>query len=404
MLRSDDLSELEMDLDKVEQCLKSLQADDTRSPSERELQRMYYTHWQKRLRLCLAKGGGTSDQFPDEVEQDAQSSLNEVKPVDDSWKVITPPPLLRGVKNIRKDFGALCDVQLNYFRKKCFKDLHLLPSGTTEPTVFKNYSYACIGKLQEIVKYAFGRFLEISLNQSGPIGAAPIDWAFLQTVDLIEGEDRTVERWITSVCDKIEDIVPDADHEFLEKIVFRTDWRAPGWLYMQPNGNTKYEASAAWERRNETDTRRALRQLRENRWILSLKSTLKDLVDTTHEILAKRKISPESEPQSRTQTPAPTAVKGNQRRESLTKPLMLRYRSGVKRAILGALTKNPTATDAEVCRFLDADGGEELPRGWRNQKEDRSFFAAYRNPRTKRKIEIAISKIRRDLRDRGLLN
>lgn len=196
MLRSDDLSELEMDLDKVEQCLKSLQADDTRSPSERELQRMYYTHWQKRLRLCLAKGGGTSDQFRDEAEQDAQSSLNEVKPVDDSWKVITPLPLLRGVENIRKDFGALCDVQMNYFRKKCFKDLHLLPSGTTEPTVFKNYSYACIGKLQEIVKYAFGRFLEISLNQSGPIGAAPIDWAFLQTVDLIEGEDRTVERWI----------------------------------------------------------------------------------------------------------------------------------------------------------------------------------------------------------------
>jgi hypothetical protein len=68
------------------------------------------------------------------------------------------------------------------------------------------------------------------------------------------------------------------------------------------------------------------------------------------------------------------------------------------------LTKNPRATDAEVCRLLDADGGEKLPIGWRKRREDRSFFDAYTEPTTKRKIEIAISKIRRDLRDRGLLN
>jgi hypothetical protein len=64
---------------------------------------------------------------------------------------------------------------------------------------------------------------------------------------------------------------------------------------------------------------------------------------------------------------------------------------------------NPVATDADVCRFLDADGGEELPDGWKKRMQDRSFSDAYASPRTRRKIGIAISKIRKDLRDRGLL-
>ena len=94
--------------------------------------------------------------------------------------------------------------------------------------------------------------------------------------------------------------------------------------------------------------------------------------------------------------PAPTPKK-------VPKALLLKYRSGIKRAILAALTKNPAATDAEVCRLLDEDGGEELPDGWANGKENRLFFNAYANPRTRHSVEIAISKIRRDLRDRGLL-
>lgn len=119
---------------------------------------------------------------------------------------------------------------------------------------------------------------------------------------------------------------------------------------------------------------------------------------------AKRRSFPEGKPQSKTQSTASAAAEGNQHSKRLTKPLLLKYRSGIKSAILLALTKNPRATDAEVCRLLDADGGEELPIGWRKRREDRSFFDAYTEPPTKRKIEIVISKIRRDLRDRGLLN
>lgn len=166
---------------------------------------------------------------------------------------------------------------------------------------------------------------------------------------------------------------------------------------MQPNGNTPYDSSSAWDRMDESDTKRVLRYLRENRWILLLEATLEDVAGNAHEALAKRPDSSQSERASNFNKPAAPTPKNE------PKPLLLKYRSGIKRSILRALTEDPDATDAQVCRFLDADGGEELPAGWKSRKEDRSFFAAYANLRTKRRIEIAISKIRRDLRDRDLL-
>jgi hypothetical protein len=42
----------------------------------------------------------------------------------------------------------------------------------------------------------------------------------------------------------------------------------------------------------------------------------------------------------------------------------LRYTSGVKRAVLIQLTRNPSATDLEICRALDGDGAVELPDNW----------------------------------------
>jgi hypothetical protein len=108
-------------------------------------------------------------------------------------------------------------------------------------------------------------------------------------------------------------------------------------------------------------------------------------------------------PDRENSTPKPASGGGDRSDQLNSKPLMLRYRSGIKRAILGALTRNPKATDAEICRALDVDGGEELPDNWKSRSADRLFFDAYSNAGTRHKIEIAISRIRRDLRDRGLL-
>jgi hypothetical protein len=402
LLRGPDISGLEADLAKVEQHLRRVEADDVFSPAERELEKSYYAHWRKRLERALANERPPSNQPSQQAEGAEPAALNQIKSSDESWKVITPPALLRAVMNIRHDCELLCDAQRDHFSAKCFKDLHPLASGMTEPTIFKNYFYGCIEKIQKIIKYTFGRFWDISLNQSGLIGAASVQWASLQVTDLIEREDKLVEDWIKCACDARRDIGSASREEFWEKVVFRTDWRAPEWLSMQPNGNDTYDASTAWKRMNEDDTRDILRYLRESRWIILLKSTLNQLVGISHEVVAKRKPLSERKPQGGEQGPAPKAPEKTRHSRS-TKPLMLKYRSGIKRAILGALTRTPTATDAEVCRSLDADGGEELPGGWRSRKEDRSFFVAYTNSRTKRKIEIAISKIRRDLRERGLL-
>jgi transposase-like protein len=75
----------------------------------------------------------------------------------------------------------------------------------------------------------------------------------------------------------------------------------------------------------------------------------------------------------------------------------------MKRAILIQLSKEPTASAAEICRALDADGGEELTRQWKRQASDRSFSDAYSDAGTRTKIETMISKVRLDMRKHGLL-
>lgn len=397
MLRGPNSEEHEIDLEKIELRLRRLNREDAFSPSERELEYQYFNHWRERLRYLLAKERPSVGATTQNAQNTGDVSTNHVKVSDESWKVITPHVLFRAVINIREDFERVCDAQRGLFQGKCFKELHELAPGMTEPMVFRNHFDACIQRFQQVVVLSFSRFLEIALKQTGIIGASPVHWASLQTTDLIEREDRLVENWIKSVCDKQNDQNTNSDEEFMEKIVFRTDWRAPRWLIMQPNGNSRYDPSTTWDRMSEADTKRILRYLRESRWILLLEATLKDVGGSAYEVLAKRTHPSQSEKPENSQKPPGATPK------SAHKPLLLKYRSGIKRAILRALTDNPAATDAQVCGFLDADGGEELPAGWRRRKDDRSFFDAYASPETKRKVEIAISKIRRDLRDRKLL-
>jgi hypothetical protein len=82
----------------------------------------------------------------------------------------------------------------------------------------------------------------------------------------------------------------------------------------------------------------------------------------------------------------------------------LKYRSLMRRAILTQLTINPDASDADICRALDSDGGVELPTRWKREPGDRLFFDAYSNARTRTKIETMISKVRLDMRKVGLLS
>jgi hypothetical protein len=83
--------------------------------------------------------------------------------------------------------------------------------------------------------------------------------------------------------------------------------------------------------------------------------------------------------------------------------LLARYRSEVKRAILIQISHDPRGNNLEICRGLDADGLLELPKAWRGKPTDRSFADAYSDPSRRHKVEAAISRVRRDLREQGLL-
>jgi hypothetical protein len=82
----------------------------------------------------------------------------------------------------------------------------------------------------------------------------------------------------------------------------------------------------------------------------------------------------------------------------------LKYRSVLKRSILVALTRDPHASDLEICGWLDEEGAGELPANWASASNDRSFETAYKDPRQRPKIHVTISKIRGDMRKNGLLD
>ena len=81
----------------------------------------------------------------------------------------------------------------------------------------------------------------------------------------------------------------------------------------------------------------------------------------------------------------------------------LNYRSGLKRAIAVELTKNQKANDLEICRALDDTGAVELPDRLKSNRHERSFETAYKDKRQRHRLELTISKVRTDMRGKGLL-
>ena len=320
-----DSSELEAVLGEIERCLQDMDTDNALSPAERELRSQYYTHRRSKIRSFLVGRSEARGEVHKEVDTSSiaerlradgghhQPTINQVNVSDESWKAITPPDLIHAVTHIREDFETLSVAQRRYFEQRCFSDLHKLEAGQTEPAVFGTHFNGCVAALRKLVPHSFGRLLDISLAQNGIVGAAPIEWAKLHLRDLIEFDGRTVDLWIKSVRDQPEYHPYSFDRKTAWEVFSRTDWRAPKWLHMQPNGNAPYDPSSAWDRLDESSTKKALKALRETRWILSLESTLEQLVGTAYEVLAKRKnssgsqsVQRPSEPGSPLSAPPPT--------------------------------------------------------------------------------------------------
>src|SRR5438067_11854211 len=76
------------------------------------------------------------------------------------------------------------------------------------------------------------------------------------------------------------------------------------------------------------------------------------------------------------------------------------YRSPLKRAIRAFLAQEPQLRDMELCCRLD-EQGVEVPKSM--QAAEGTFESAYRDPKIKPKLASAISKVRRQLRNDGIL-
>jgi hypothetical protein len=375
-----DTSELEADLAKIERCLRALDGDKALSPQARKLRRTYYSHrrdklWphlvrlkharkvqscerelrQKRKALDLFSGNATDDEIKrkaNECEQ-AENVLSEARAELDarssalidlpgeSWEAITPRELLLAVTHIRGDFERLEGGICFNTEQQCFKELHPVTAGNAEPAVFREHFWDCIRRLCAVVYGVFPRFVEISRAQKGTIGQAPIEWAALQVRDLIEHGSRTINHWVKSACDKPDYDIKSFDLKTTEELVFRTDWRAPKWLRMKPNGNAPYDPSTAWDRMDEDETRRVLKSLREDQWVLSLEATLEQLVGSAHEVLAKRKTH--AAPGS--QEPAKVTTQQGTPKNRLIDPR--------KELIAGLKARNPNRPARKICELID---------------------------------------------------
>jgi hypothetical protein len=83
--------------------------------------------------------------------------------------------------------------------------------------------------------------------------------------------------------------------------------------------------------------------------------------------------------------------------------LKLKYKSPMKRAIAWALSIDPEASDLRICRRFDEDGFVALPKSW-TTGDNRSFERAYKDPKHRRKVENLFSRVRTDMRKKGLLS
>jgi hypothetical protein len=290
---------------------------------------------------------------------------------------------------------------------------HDLLKRKTPSAILKAFFHLYQEVMAQAVKIAFRDLLETGSANAKRLDTPPIDWAEWQVKSIINSASYLTGLWLKGCCD-VQAYDSSAPHDFdwdagEEEELTWTSWRAPRYASMQPSLGLPYEASRALEREDEESSRDVVKAFKQY-FVIHLEAELKDCVGEARLALAKQ---PQQEQYSPTHsnsqqgpipnTPAvPPQILGA-RGPAHSSPLLLKYRSEVKRAILIQLTQNPGANNLEICRALDGDGAVDLPKTWKRTDEDRLFADAYMDPSRRHKIEIAISRIRADLRKRELL-
>jgi hypothetical protein len=342
------------------------------------------------------------------------------------WKQITPEDLVLSVEHIRKSFDSNDWKYSEVTRNLCHAWLHpetkdsaaLAPYNTafvsyrkiigraaeqqfddlvkigTFPAVFRAHLDVYQRALEVEVENQFNLILQIGLTNAQALEVAPVEWAKSHLKLLIGRQAYDVRLWIRRVCDK-QGSWPLGTLEGFEEAVVWKAWRAPRLIHMHPAGNTPYDDAFMWAWEDEQRSLELLEN-RSRRFVQFLEIHLDKIAGDAHVRQVQHKAPTLSDADRKPVAPA--------NRGATSGALLSKYRSELKRAVLIQLTQNPRATDNEICRGLDADGSVELPSSWRANRGDRSFTKAYLDAGLRRRIEITISKVRADLRERGLLD
>jgi hypothetical protein len=364
------------------------------------------------------------------------------EPVD--WEKITPEHLMPAVKHIRTSFETEHWKYSQVTRELCYAALHphvsQLPSlapykvafevyrqiigrtaghefddllnTRTPPSVFKAYFDAYYAGLEVNVRVQFEPMLQIGVANPEDLKILPVDWAKSQLELLINACASSIKRWVKEVCDTQDPANPDMTTEDFEERVFWTKWRAPRLIHMQPVGNTPYDHTSVWTREDEARTQQLL-AAHSNQFIQYLEIALDKIAGEAHvrvaqsrkhiQVLQKRETG-ESAHNTKSSPDPQQTENTKQGQGTKSGALMSEYRSELKRGILMQLIRRPDATDLEICRGLDGDGAVELPSSWRVRPGNRLFAEAYLSAKTRHKVEIAISKVRADLRKHGFMD
>lgn len=270
----------------------------------------------------------------------------------------------------------------------------------TPPSIFRAHFDLYYDILVILLRRSFTEILKIGLANWDALDSHPAEWAQRHSNLIVKNLLTFPQHWIKHACDIQQSPDPDRIAEDFEEIVHWRKWRAPKLIYMQPAGNAAYDPAKAWLREDEARTNELL-TARSKHFIEFLDLALAKMGGQAHVTVAQ-----DSRYSDRAHGEKRAATETNQSSPPSIESATIRvptYRSILKTAVMMQLLRKPSASDLDICNGLDEDGNVELPADWKVRADDRQFSQAYRYPKTRRRMEIAFSKIRVDLRERGLV-
>lgn len=187
------------------------------------------------------------------------------QPVD--WKAITPQPLQKAVSRIRDRFEEKAVAGCRTMERECYPEIHQVPVGTTEMTVYERHFRACVRLLE--VPNRFSDLLSIAEKHAASLGHDAMDWAQAQMQTLIEETAVWAERWLRSACDQQYSTLRNDTPRYFELFDQRwprdykenrgsPHWLAPRCTSMGLFAPHAYDRQTAWSRDDRPRTEHVL--------------------------------------------------------------------------------------------------------------------------------------------------